>query len=175
MPVDQSSLTVPRKYPKLPDGTYQVTIDDVESIEKVSKNTGNPYKSLRLRLTVLSEENDALGHRLMITNVFPQFLNKDGSPSPLARVVEAVTGKPVVEDSKPDADLINSVIGKQIVVTTTQVAMTDGGIFERVDVFGPATKQLPPLDEQKGKEAFGKRMDKMSADHPKGETPVVDF
>jgi hypothetical protein len=177
MPVEQNQLVKPRVYPKLPDSTYQVVIDDVESVEKVSKNTQKPYTALRFRLTVLSTENDAYGHRLMFTNVFPQLQNKDGSSSPLARIIEAVTGKAVDIESKdrPSADIINSLIGKQLAVTTTQVT-TDSGIFERCEPFGPATSQLPPLDEQKSKEAYGKRLDKMNADSPKdSQTPVVDF
>ena len=190
MPINQEQTFEKKEgktYTNLPKGIYQVELLDVHTEEnetydsKMGKTEGvKKYQTdLSWQFTILQGRDESQASEemkeLRVRNVWENFgqaflyIGKNGKNN-LYRIAEAFLGREL--DQKEEAEgvtssLLNSFIGKQILISVEPKTSTKGKTFDNIIDYLKAQSELNPLSDEEKEKARVKTDDEKQAEEAK--------
>jgi len=180
-----------KTYPNLPKGVYQAELLDVHTEEnetydsKMGKTEGKKYQTdLSWQFTILqgrdeSQEKEEM-KELRGRNVWENFgysylyMGKTGKNN-LWRITEAFLGRELTREEEASgitSELLNSFIGKQILISVEPKTSKSGKTFDNIIDYLKAQGQINPLTEEEKENAKVKKKDEAQA--PANNQPIQE-
>jgi hypothetical protein len=168
-----------QEYPPLPKGIYQAELLEVKAVQNETydskKNNKNPKEyqtDLVYQFTLLSGK-DKDGQDLRGRNVWENFgstylyISTSKGKNNLYRIVEAFLGRELSQEEEANgigAAIINSFVGKQIMLSIEPKTTKQGKTFDRIADYFHAPSALPRLTEEEKEKARVKKDDEVPAE-----------
>ncbi len=170
-------------YPLIPKGIYTAELLDVEAVEnetydsKMGKTTSKQYQTdLKWQFTLLAGEDKSqseeklrnLRGRNIWENYGQSFLyaGKNGKNN-LYRIVEAFIGRELTREEEASgisSEMLNSFIGKQILLSIEPKTSKAGKTFDNIIDYLTAQTQLTPLTPAEREKATVSKKERETAD-----------